>query len=309
MRPIRRILVRVQNPSAPSLPAVTKAAQLARALGADVTLVQTLANPFNPDDDLPTRHQQRGALQNYTRSAHEACLKGVSAGLRRRGIRVTLCVKWDHTADDALLGEVETQRADLIVIDAVPRSPGDPSLSDADRELLRRSPIPVLLVKRVAPYRRPRILLALDPTCTSPKARAQDAAVVSVGSAISGGLHGSLHAITSYTSLPPVENGEAPLSGAVLAAPTRHGTGGRQPDRVGFNPIAHVATDIRSALVVMGAPLAATPGGGSFTAAARLIQRLACDILIVKPALVSPRESVPSRPGRGYPQPATLISA
>jgi len=311
MRRIRRILVRIQNPTAPSLPAVTKAAQLARALDGDLTLVQTLPTPFDPDDELPTRHQQRGALRNYARGAHEACFKAISLGLRRRGIRVTISVNWDHPTDNALLDMAGVLRADLIVIDALPRDPADPTLSLADWALLRHSPFPVLLVKRPAAYRRPRILLALDPTCTSPKTRLQDAAVVSVGSALSHALHGSLHAVTAYKSRPPQSSSEAPLSAAVLAPRSTHSTGRKRVDHAATGPVAHVATDIRSALVVMGAPQEHWPGTGSCTGAPRLIQRLTCDILLVAPAPLSPRQPAPGGLVQvdRHPQPATLVSA
>ena len=76
---IRRILVAVKDPSAAALPAVTKAAQLAKALGAELTLFQALSTPLNLGEDLPPRHMVLGTLGDYTRSAHEAVPRGPGA--------------------------------------------------------------------------------------------------------------------------------------------------------------------------------------------------------------------------------------
>ena len=46
MKPILRILVAVKNPAARSLPAVNKAAQIAKGLGAQLTLFHDIATPL-----------------------------------------------------------------------------------------------------------------------------------------------------------------------------------------------------------------------------------------------------------------------
>ena len=46
MHSIRRILVAVKDPTAKSQPAVMKAAQLARALGAELELFHSISTPF-----------------------------------------------------------------------------------------------------------------------------------------------------------------------------------------------------------------------------------------------------------------------
>lgn len=279
MRPVRRILVRIDNPSAPSLPAVTKAAQLARVLGAELTLFQNLANPFSPEDEVPARHLLRGSLQNYSRSAHEACLKGIALGLKRHGIQVSVAVHWGSPDNSALLKQAECLRSDLIVIDTLAPQ-ADRTLGASDRQLAQRSPIPVLLVKRLAPYRRPKILLALDPERGSHAARLLDAQVMHLGASLCAALRGSLHAVTAYTTRSRLPGDDGPLSAAVLTTTPAPGAppGGAIPGIV-----RHFASDIRSALVVMGASADGSHDAGLVTAEQPLIERLACDILMVKP--------------------------
>lgn len=307
---IRRILVAVKNPSAAALPAVAKAAQLAKALGAELTLFQALSTPLNLSDDLPPRQLVLGSLENYTRSAHEACLKGVAQRLRRRGIRVCVSAEWDHPADEAILREAARVRADLIVVEAHPRHHGASSfLRLTDWELLRRSPVPLLLVKRPAPYRRPSVLAALDPDHTFDKPVSLDAEILAVGATIASALSGSLHAVHAYAPVMPADTTQGVISAAKLAATQthaaalagqklaratrgsgipkerRHVSGRHVPDA-----IEEVAAETRSAIVVLGA--VARSGLKRLligNTAERVLDHLSCDVLLVKAGLAAIR--------------------
>jgi len=327
-RRIRRILVAVKNPSAAALPAVTKAAQLAKALGAELTLFQALSAPLNLGEDLPPRHMVLGALENYTRSAHEACLKGVAGRLRRRGVRVSVSAEWDHPADEAILREAARVRADLIVVEAHPRHHGASSfLRLTDWELIRRSPVPLLLIKRPAPYRRPRILAALDPDHTFDKPVSLDAEILAAGATIASALSGSLHAMHAYAPVMPADTTQGVISAAQLAATQtqaateaseklakatrgsgiprsrRHVSGRHVPDA-----IEQVASEIRSSIVVMGA--VARSGFKRLligNTAERVLDHLASDVLLVKPGLPArrPAAKVATTPAVTPPVPRT----
>ena len=307
-RRIRRILVAVKNPSAAALPAVAKAAQLAKALGAELTLFQALSTPLNLSDDLPPRQMVRGTLENYTRSAHEACLKGLALRLRRRGIRVSVSAEWDHPADEAILREAARVGADLIVVEAHPRHHGASSfLRLTDWELLRRSPVPLLLVKRPAPYRRPNVLVALDPDHTFDKPVSLDAEILAVGATVTSALSGSLHAVHAYAPVMPADTAQGVISAAKLAATQtqaaehagqklakatrgsgipksrRHVSGRHVPDA-----IEEVATEIRSSIVVLGA--VARSGFKRLligNTAERVLDHLSSDVLLVKPSIAA----------------------
>ena len=307
---IRRILVAVKDPSAAALPAVTKAAQLAKALGAELTLFQALSTPLNLSEDLPPRHMVLGTLEDYTRSAHEACLEGLALRLRRRGIRVTVSAEWDHQADEAILRKAASVGADLIVVEAHPRHHGASSfLHLTDWELLRRSPVPLLLVKRPAPYRRPNVLAALDPDHTFDKPASLDAEILAVGTTIAAALSGSLHAVHAYAPLMPADMTPGVISAAKLAATQteaaanasqklakatrgsgipksrRHVSGRHVPDA-----IEEVATEIRSSIVVLGA--VARSGLKRLligNTAERVLDHLSSDVLLVKPGLAARR--------------------
>jgi nucleotide-binding universal stress UspA family protein len=285
MRGIRRIVVAVKNPAAAELPAVGKAAQLARALGAELTLFQAISAPLSLSEDIPPRHLVLGALDNYTRSAQEACLKGMAQRLHRRGIRVS------------------QQR-------------NSSSRRLTDWELLRRSPVPILLVKRPAPYRRPSVLAALDPDHTFNKPPRLDADILAFACAITAALRGSLHAVYAYAAVAPSDIAQTPAAIAALTTATRrsadiaakklaratrgsgiakahrHVVGRHVPDA-----IEQVARENRSAIVIMGA--VARSGLKRLligNTAERVLDQLSCDVLLVKSPLSSKRLGHSRRP-------------
>ena len=168
MRRIRRILVAVKDPLARSSPALTKGAQLAIALGAQVELFHALADP------LIVREGDRGAASPARRARGEAeaareALERVAARIRRHGVDVHSHALWDHPAHEAIARRALGTHADLIVLERH----GGPHrvpwlLSYSDWEVLRLAACPVLLVKSARPWRRPAVLAAVCLLYTSP---------------------------------------------------------------------------------------------------------------------------------------------
>ncbi len=305
MRRIRTILVTVSNPSAITLPAVAKAAQLAQAFGAGLRLFQVLSAPVSAVGDLPPRHLVLGALENYTRSAHEACLRAIALRLQRRGIATSIAAEWDHPADEAILREAARIRADLIVTEARARPEGRWGMRLTDWELLRRSPVPILLVRRGAPYRRPKVLVALDPDHTFDKPASLDANILEAGIRICGALRGDLHAVHAYArpdgAADTADTAEAEMAQAraaeaaavKLERATRgsgiprmqlHVSGRHVPDA-----IEEVAAATHSALIVVGAVTRTSPRRHLIgNTAERILDHVSSDILLIKPDAPQP---------------------
>ena len=57
------------------------------------------------------------------------------------------------------------------------------------------SPVPVLIVKSRRPYRRPVVLAAVDPSHALPKPGRLDDEILRLGGAVTGAMHGTLHAL------------------------------------------------------------------------------------------------------------------
>ena len=194
MYPINRILVAVKDPEAKAFPAIAKAAQLAKALDAEIRLFHGLTDPVLVD---AAGLQASGvAMLGAERQAHcRERLEAIAKPLRRRGVQVTSAVEWDFPAHEAICRQGAQFEADLIVAEAHPRHHHAPwLLRFADWELLRCSSLPVLLVKSARPYRRPRVLAALDPGHEFAKPANLDGEILHYASTVADALHGSRHA-------------------------------------------------------------------------------------------------------------------
>jgi universal stress protein E len=301
MDPIRSILVAVKDPHAPAHPGVAKAAQLAEALSAELTLFQAVPAPLSGAEQASggKTHPNHRTLEHQ-----DDLLERMAERLRQRGLRVHVSVQWDHTAHAAILRAAEEARADLIVAETHSRSHhGAALLRLTDWALVRHSPVPVLLVKRPQLYRRPSVLVALDPDHTFDKPPRLDTEILAFGSTVTHALHGSLHAVHAFAPVEPagiprrsdstgdisrmqhdneaiaIRKLAAAVSTAGIAKANQHVVGRHVPDA-----IEQVAAQCHSAIVVMGA--VARSGLTQVligNTAERLLDLLTCDMLVVKP--------------------------
>jgi len=140
-----------------------------------------------------------------------------------------------------------------------------------DWELIKISPLPVLLVKSARAYRHPVVLAAIDPGHRFAKPSGLDQSILSAGRMLSRQLRGTLHAVHAYDPVPPAGLSEA-MSGRVINIPER---ALRRAAQLRFDAalgslkiararrhllaarpidaIAEAARSSRSAIVVMGA--------------------------------------------------------
>ncbi len=303
MSEIRRILVAIKDADVKSLPAVLKAAQLAKALGAELILFQSIALPTYIEGDLSA---MGCGLADAERSASEACeasLEAVARGLRRKGLKVSITAQFDYPVYEAIIREATRLKADLIVAAQHRGHRAASLLHLVDWELLRLSAVPVLLVKEGQTYRRPKILAAVDPEHTYAKPRWLDREILTLGQVIATALRGKLHAVHAYAPIPTLAFPSGAITqeqvDAVYARTAREAANKLRRELrdaeipnavthvVGRHPadaIAEVSDEIHSALVVMGA--ISRSGFKRLligNTAERVLDRLSCDVLIVKP--------------------------
>ena len=224
---------------------------------------------------------------------------------------------WDYPPYEAIVREAARLGAGLIVAERHPgRHLAAGLLHLNDWELLRRSPVPVLLVKRARSYRRPVVLAAVDPEHSYQKPTRLDQQILRLGASVARALHGTLHAGYAYVPLPLTAFSSGGLSDdkiaglearATLSARARLqrtvravGIPRTRQHVLGCHPvdaIPQLARSTHSAIVVMGA--ISRSGFKRLligNTAERVLDRLSCDLLIVKPAgLVKP----PPRARRG----------
>lgn len=304
MRPIHRILVAIKNPGARSLPAVLKGAQLARAFGAALDLFHGIDVSVYADT-LGAYERTRNESEDALRDQYLQRLERVAARVRLHGIAVSTAAEHDYPVCESIIRRADHIDADLIVAERHEGRHIAPSLLGlTDWELLRLSRLPVLLVGRSRPYCHPTVLAAVDPSHAFSKPAQLDEEILRVGSAVTEALRGKLHAVHAYVSMPVGAAAAAAMTGssanqieATVAAEARDRLNGVlrgtdiPPARrhlVGRHPIDAIqiaARQTRSDIVVMGA-VSRSGLKRLFigNTAESLLDRLPCDLLIVKPA-------------------------
>jgi universal stress protein E len=318
MQLIRRILVAVKNPAARALPAVNKAAQIAKGLNAQLTLFHDIATPLYAEA-LQGRELDLKGWQREVQTARREQLEKVAARIRKHGINVDVAADWDYPPYEAIIRKAQRISADLLVVEnhhGTGRHPARWLLSYTDWELLRLCPIPVLLVKNRKLYHRPRVLAAIDPSHAYAKPSNLDRQILRAGAQLVHALHGELHALHAFVPGIPVIPAmpDGPLIDVAAGRDQAEREAQRKLERAvdGFDvkrshvhlvqgrpneQIPRAAKRERSAIVAMG--VVSRSGLKRFfigNTAEFVMDAIAADILVVKPADFDSR--VP-RSGRG----------
>jgi universal stress protein E len=309
MSKLRRILVAVKDPAARTQPAVRKAAQLAAASGARLELFHAIATPIYFD----TFFMEGTSLQETQRQWRDrllAQLEKQAAKLRSDGLKVDTACEWDFPAYEAVIRRATRMKADLIVAERHATLHILPwLLRFNDWELLRRSPVSVLLIKRPQPYRNPTVLAAIDPSHSFAKPARLDADIIAAGQMLTDTLGGKLHVVHAWAGATFPAERLGPVSADLTATlerqvsrvarktfsdavsntgiPTarRHLVAGHAVD-----VIPRVAKKQHAAVVVMGA---ISRSGlkrlviGNI--AEQVLDALPCDVLVLKPTAFKSR--------------------
>lgn len=312
MRSIRRILVAVKDPAARSFPAVTKAAQLARALGAHLELFHGISTPLYVD--AYSYRESLADIEQKMKAERVAQLESIARNLRARKVEASVSVVWDFPVYEAIVRHSARSKIDLIVAEQHAKPHVTPGLLQlTDWELLRTSTVPVLLVKTRGAYKNPVILAAVDPAHTLSKPANLDEEILRVGKCFASALRGPLHAVHAYIPAVP-QTLQSHIVGdetlkkleARTADAARHrlsrvveATGIPKPRchvvaRHPIDAIEQTARKVHSDIVVMGAMSRSGIKRLFFgNTAEALLDSLNCDLLIVKPVHFAAR--VPKR--------------
>jgi universal stress protein E len=309
----RKILVAVKDPTASYLPAVDKAARLAKGFGAKLELFHGITEPVMSEPYL----YGAGDIRKIRRETRKACLdrlEKIAAPLREQGLSVTASTDWDFPPHEAIVRHARKHKADLIVAQSHQGRRTAPwALHLTDWELLRTSPVPVLLVKSGANWSDMNVLAAVDPAHRWAKPAKLDSRILSAAAAYTSALKGKLHVMHAYR---PMMTGPVPLAGTSALAIQEFAEGAESRAKQEFKAVVaayrlpanrlhvvqgaaleaipRVAQEIGSGLVVMGA-LSRSGLKRVFigNTAEQVLNALPCDVLVVKP--LDFKTSVPAR--------------
>jgi universal stress protein E len=298
----RPILVAVQTPERSARALLRKAASLAKLYGAPLRIVHVLAIP-------------QGALARAgatVRQAAQADLQGRTARLEKlatvaelRGLDVTTAVRCDYPVQDALVREALDCHARMLIAES--HGHGRVArllLSNIDWELIRNCPCPLWLSKSERFDRRAPVIAAVDPMHAHAKPAMLDDIIVAHAVEVAGDAPGKVIPCHAY-DFPEAAIIDTPeaywfamseedqltykknLEGAFDRLLKKRAIPSENTDIVRGDPAFQLPRLVKkhgAAVVVMGAVsrrgLKRVFIGNT---AERVIDRLGCDVLIVKP--------------------------
>ncbi len=299
----KHILVAIAEPAAKSSPAVARALEIAAKTGARVTLFHSIYSPYVAGEQFYSPKDLQRDIEAAVK-ARKRELERLAAPLTAAGIAAHVRVRWDYPIHESIVREAIREEIDLVIAES--RRHGAAArlvLTNTDWQLIRLCPCPVLMVKTARRWERPRVLVSVDPLHAHAKPAALDARLLATGAALADSFGGKLHAAHFYLLTTPLATGfmvePLPLPAEIaeqhardvrkafeqITAPYELGSR-RAHLRTGLpvDELPELADEIDAHLVVMGA-VSRSGLKRLFigNTAERVIDRLACDVLIVKP--------------------------
>jgi universal stress protein E len=273
-----RSITVVVDPQQKAHPALQKATALALRTGARLTLLNTfvLPQPMADVARISAREIINAALRDRRRS-----LEKLAAGLRRRGLKVRCVVQWDHPQSEAVVRHVLEERPDLLVAETAHHSRiARWILSNTDWELIRSCPCPLWLVRGGKLPAKPQLLVAVDPGHEQAGRSRLDTRLLEAAQQLVGHIGGTIGIVHA-------DDPQATRIDAVERLAKRHGV---DPARRFVVPgestrvLPLVVEETGADILLLGAVSRSRldqPFIG--TTAERLIDRVECDVFVVKP--------------------------
>lgn len=305
----KTLLVVIADPFAHEQPAFTKAVALALRSGARLVLFNTFMIP-QPVNDVPMTSRPQ-ILASAIRQRRER-LEALLASSKVQGAKCI--VTWDYPTHEAIVRQVLKTKPDLLI--TASHRHGRVArwlLANTDWELIRQCPCPVWFVRSPDVPARPSILVAVDPFHAHDKPAILDERLVHMARGVEQQFNGRVTLVHACS----VPDEARPVRALVLAQATqavndlaaRHGIDADYCEvKVGKPEDVIAAIERRDGvdLLVMGAvsrSIDTHPVIGN--TAERVIDRVACDLLVMKPASfnVAVREQSLGSPSRyGVPR-------
>jgi universal stress protein E len=292
----KTILVVVDPLTEEDQPVLHRAAWLAEKTGAALEL---FACDYDADIDsgrITTVWIPEPGAREQLLLRHRRRLETFASALRGRGLRVTVAVAWDYPLDEGIVKHVVSRRPWLVAKDTHHHTLLKRTvLSNTDWNLIRDCPVPLLLVKRREIAESPTVLAAIDPVHEHDKPARLDDAIYEFGAELCAKTGGTLHLVHAVETplgvqLPPnvhaliaAEHREA-LEGFLLEHPVP-GPNVHVLEGLAHQCLQNAAESQKADLLVMGAVVRRGIKKVLIgSTAARVLDRLPCDLVIIKPA-------------------------
>lgn len=293
----KTILV-VVDPTVEEQPAVEHAAVVARSAGADLELFICDYDPEIDAGEVSTVWIDQPAKENLMQIL-KGKLEALAVPLRESGLNVTVDVHWDHPLDEGIVRKIEQAKPWMVFKDTHHHNVLKRTvLSNTDWHLIRQCPAPLYLVKPEPLSAKPRIYAAVDPVHEHDKPASLDHTIMGLGQELADTLGGELHVVHAYavpSSLVALEG--VPAANIFEAIETEHRDALTKfmssysvPEaNVHFveglpqEKLPEITAEADAGVIIMGA--VSRRGLDRIfigSTAERVLDRLGCDLLIVK---------------------------
>lgn len=290
MRTIRRILVAVSELKATAQAPLELAARIARGCGAELELFHSLSAPVYADTVVGDDR----TLSAYARETRERALlrlDRLAARLRVDGLRVAVHAEWDYPPFEAIVRRALASDAGLIVAARRGHHRFRALMGYTDWELLRASPIPVLLTRGRRRRGRAKVLAAVDPRHVNAKPAGLDRQILRLAGQVAGALGAAvqlLHVMEPWLPAMPLRDLRPEARAALANLSSSSGLGTTRNHLLSGSAAVEIplaARRLGASLLVMG-DMSRRGLQRWFIGdtAERIVDELRCDVLIVKPA-------------------------
>jgi universal stress protein E len=296
----KKILVVVDPTATAEQPVIERAAWLATLVSGEIELVIVDFDAEINAGQVSTVWIKQPDAKNNLIEIHRANLEKLAEGVRAKGLTVSVDVVWDQPLGEAIVRKVVASKPWLVAKDTHHHSVLKRTvLSNTDWHLIRGCPAPLWLVKPDPIAATPKIYAAVDPLHEHDKPAELDDRIFSFADAIAKATKGELHVVHAFSApvgvdLPGdvIEQIAAQHRSAMQQFLTKHSVPAERahvlsgaPSECLLEATAEGAADI----VVMGA--VSRRGLNKLfvgSTATRVLDRLHCDLVIVKPAGFEP---------------------
>lgn len=308
----------VIDPTSEEQPALSKAAEFAKHIDADLELLTCIFDPDMAHVEWVTgdslKHLRTAVIDEQFEK-----LEQLAAPLRSAGRTVTIKVSWDKPLHEAIVREALSVEPDFVVKDTHHHSVLSRALfTNTDWHLIRECPFPLWLVKPTPTPDHATIMAAVDPTHEHDQSAALDRRIIQTAQLFGAMLADRVELVHVFEPKPAMITGGFPASAPpapavepgmleqaremhVDALDTLAADGGFPPEQVHFREghlirmLPEAAGELHASIVVMGAiarsRIQQTIVGNT---AEFTLEHFPCDVLVVKPEeFKSPVEAIP----------------
>lgn len=302
----KSILV-VIDPTAERQPALERAAWLAGRLGASLELLICDYDQHLSGGRFFSFDAMKGA-QRELLQMHVLRLEALATPLREQGLTVGVDARWEHPLDHGVLRKTAELQPIIVAKDTHYHSAIKRALfSNTDWNLIHSCSAPLLLVKPRQLAAAPKILAAVDPLHAHAKPAELDHAILALAKELATALHGKLEVFHAFDPAPVIAGATGSIA-TPIAVPVRELTAALEQSHrealerlldaypvqksaihlyqgAAAEALLALSRNMPADIVIMGA-ISRSGLKRIFigNTAERVLDRLPCDLFIVKPA-------------------------